>query len=156
MAHSREATRQRRRYCCQRKGVRGGRVAPISGIVCAWNRPKNIKRFRKLSGHHHPKRLQSRRGPRNFAADAHGMDGGQRRANERTSRKDLGVLKRRKQSTIRFAPLVRRNDIRALLLLPGCFDFTLDVRLDPGHFRIHLRRPGTGLLRAKTVSQSGG
>jgi hypothetical protein len=95
---------------------------------------RTIKRFRKLSGHHHPKRLQSCRGPRNFAADAHGMDGGPRRANERTSGKDFGVLKRRKQSRIRFAPLVRRNDIITLPLRPGRFA----IRTNPLKFTSHL------------------
>jgi len=61
---------------------------------------KTIQRLRKLSGHHHPKRLQNRRGLGNFDRDAYRVDRGQRRANERTSRQDFGVLKARKQSRV--------------------------------------------------------
>jgi hypothetical protein len=64
------------------------------------------------------------------------MDRGQRRANERTSGKDFGVLKRRKQSRIRFAPLVRRNDIITLPLRPGRFAIRTNPLKFTSHFRI--------------------
>lgn len=61
---------------------------------------RTTHRSRKLSGHHHPTRLQSRRGHRSFAGDAYGMDRGQRRTNERTSRQNFGILKGRKQRRV--------------------------------------------------------
>jgi hypothetical protein len=61
---------------------------------------RTTHRSGKLSGYHHPTRLQSRRGRRSFSGDACGMDRGLRRTNERTSRQNFGVLKVRKQSRL--------------------------------------------------------